>query len=450
MKLYFKYIFLTTFFALGLVACQDQLDLQPGQGLDENEALNTDKRVKAVLIGAYDALGDNAGNLFGGNTLRNSELLGGDDEISWVGTFEGPDEIFNKRMIAENSDAQTVWIAAYQAINITNNVLGALNFVNEDDRGTVEGEAKFIRGLTYFELIRFYAKPYEAGQANTQPGVPLVLTPTRGIDEKNNVSRNTVQEVYAQVIKDLTEAEALLPEENEWRASKWAAAAILSRVYLQQGDYAKARDAANRVIESGLFALLPDYEDVFNRDQNSSEDIFAIQLTTQDGVNNMNTFFSTPQFGGRDGDIEINQEHLDLYDPEDERLALFYEDNGGVIYSGKWTNLFGNVGIVRLAEMYLTRAEANFRLGTSVGATPVEDYNVVHTRAGLPAATSVTLEEILLERRRELAHEGAKIHDIKRTKASVGDLPYNSDKLVFPIPAREISANPNLTQNPGY
>lgn len=448
MKRFIKYSFLIAFFALGLVACEDQLNLEPGQGLDENIALDNDKRVKAVLIGAYDALG--SGNLFGGNTLRNSELLGGDDEISWVGTFEGPDEIFNKRMIAENSDAQVTWIAGYNAINIANNVLSALTVVNEDDRETVEGEAKFIRGLTYFELVRFYAKPYEAGQANTQLGVPLVLTPTRGIDAKNNVSRNTVQEIYAQVIKDLTDAQNLLPEENEWRANKWAAAAILSRVYLQQGDYAKARDAASSVIESGQFNLLVDYEDVFNRDQNSSEDIFAIQLTTQDGVNNMNTFFSTPQFGGRDGDIEINEDHLDLYAPADERLALFYEDNGGVIYSGKWTNLFGNIGIVRLAEMYLTRAEANQRLGTAVGATPLADYNEVHTRAKLPAATSVNLAEILLERRRELAHEGAKIHDIKRTKANVGDLPYNSDKLVFPIPAREISANPNLTQNPGY
>lgn len=447
-KIYLKYSAYAMLLMLAFSACQDQLDLEPAQQISDELALDSDGNVKAVLVGAYDELGEN--DLLGGNTLRNAELLGGDGEIRWVGTFEGPGDIFNKAMIAGNSDAQEVWLEAYQTINIANNVLSALDVVNADDRAAVEGEALFIRALLYFELVRFYALPYEAGQQNTQPGVPLVLTPTKVLGVDNQVSRNTVEEVYNQVIGDLTKAAAQLPEDNDWRASSGAATALLARVYLQQGDYAKARDAASTVIESGNYILLKNYADVFNRDNNSSETIFAMQVTTQDGVNSMNTFFATPQYGGRDGDIEILPGHLALYDPADERLALFYEDNGGVTYSGKWTNQFGNVGVIRLAEMYLIRAEANQRLGTAVGATPLEDYNRIHTRAGLPAATSVTLEEILLERRRELAHEGFKIHDMRRTKTSVGDLPYNSPKLVFPIPAREISANPNLTQNPGY
>ena len=352
-------------------------------------------------------------------------------------------------MTINNGDAQELWLTAYNTINISNNVLSGLGVVAADDKGWVEGEALFIRAITYFQLVRFYAKPYEAGQANAQPGVPLVLTPTRVIGADSKVARNTVQEVYNQIITDLTKAESLLPEDNEWRASKGAAAALLARVYLQQGDYAKARDAANRVIGSGVYGLLKNYEDVFNRDENSSEDIFAIQLTTQDGVNAMNTHFSIPDFGGRDGDVEILEGHLALYDPADDRLALFYDGNGA-IRTGKWNNLYGNVNIIRLAEMYLIRAECNQRLGTAVGATPLADYNKVHTRAGLAAATSVTLDKILLERRLELAHEGHKIHDIKRLKQSVGPLAYNADKLVFPIPQREIVANPSLQQNSGY
>jgi hypothetical protein len=114
--------------------------------------------------------------------------------------------------------------------------------------------------------------------------------------------------------------------------------------------------------------------------------------------------------------------------------------------------MYGLVNLFRLAEMYLIRAECNQRLGTSVGNTPVDDYNMTHTRAGLPAATSVTLDDILLERRLELAHEGFKLHDMKRLKQSVGSLPYNDPKLVYPIPAREIAANPALKdqQNEGY
>lgn len=447
-KITIKYYFLVALLALQVTACQDQLELEPAQSISEDLALSSDKNVKAVLIGAYDELGVN--DVFGGGVQRNSELLGGDGEIRWVGTFNAPREIFNKAITVGNGDVSEVWLESYETINITNNVLSALDVVNEDDRGIVEGEALFIRSILYFELVRFYAKPYEAGQANTQPGVPLVLAPTRDISDGNKVARNTVDEVYNQIIGDLTKAEGELPEDNEWRASSGAAAALLARIYLQKGDYAAARDAANRVIESGNYNLLANYKDVFGRDENSNEDIFAIQITTQDGVNDMNTYFSIQDFGGRDGDIEILPGHLNLYDPADKRLALFFEANGGVTYSGKWNNQFGNISLIRLAEMYLIRAEANFRLGTTVGATPLADYNKVHTRAGLPAATSITLAEILLERRRELAQEGFRIHDIKRTKANVGNLAYNADKLVFPIPSREIEANPNLTQNTGY
>jgi tetratricopeptide (TPR) repeat protein len=361
--------------------------------------------------------------------------------------------MFNKQMISDNGDAAGTWIDAYQTINIVNNVLDGIDIVNPTDRPVVEGEALFIRGLLYFELVRYYGLQYEPGQTNSQPAVPLILEPTRAINEGSFVSRNTVEEVYTQVLADLTRAASILPASNSWRANSGAANAILSRVYLQRGEFQNALNAASAVIESDEYALVDSYADAFNRDGNSSEDIFAIQNTTQDGTNSMNLFFSIPDFGGRDGDIDILDGHLDLYDPADERLALFYDGNGAM-RSGKWNNQFGNIGVIRLAEMYLTRAECNLRLGSSVGAPPVDDYNTVHTRAGLPAADDVTLDDVLLERRLELAHEGFKIHDMRRNQISVpaatGDIPYNDDKLVFPIPLREINANPNLTQNPGY
>jgi len=102
--------------------------------------------------------------------------------------------------------------------------------------------------------------------------------------------------------------------------------------------------------------------------------------------------------------------------------------------------------------MYLIRAETNIRLSSTVGATPLDDYNTIHTKAGLDAVLSVTLADILLERRLELAFEGFKIHDVRRLHETVGTLPYNDPKLLFPIPARETQANPALKdqQNPGY
>jgi hypothetical protein len=102
--------------------------------------------------------------------------------------------------------------------------------------------------------------------------------------------------------------------------------------------------------------------------------------------------------------------------------------------------------------MYLIRAECNSRLSTIVGATPLTDYNRIRTRAGLTAATTVTLNDILYERRLELAFEGFRIHDQRRLKENVASYPYNDPRLLFPIPSRELDANPNLKgqQNPGY
>jgi hypothetical protein len=336
-------------------------------------------------------------------------------------------------------------------VNIANNVLSALTVVDEADRDRVEGEALFLRSLMFFDLVRFYAQQYQPGSASTQLGIPLVLTPTRGISEESYVSRNSVEEVYNQVIADLISAASKLPEDNDVYASSGAASALLARVYLQKGDYAKARDAANTVIASGTYELMPEYADVFNNNDNSAEDIFATQITTQDRMSSMTEFFSTTEFGGRDGDIEILDGHLNLYSPGDARRDLFWLGSGGM-RSGKWNNLYGVVNLIRLAEMYLIRAECNQRLGTAIGATPVSDFNAVHTRAKLAPVTTVTLAQILLERRLELSFEGHRIHDQRRLHENVGTLVYTEPRLVFPIPFRETEANPNLKtqQNPGY
>ena len=137
-----------------------------------------------------------------------------------------------------------------------------------------------------------------------------------------------------------------------------------------------------------------------------------------------------------------------MYDPADDRLNLFNSDD----YTLKFEELYGNVHTIRLAEMYLVRAEANFRLGTAVGDAPVNDINLIRNRVNLPSYTAaeLTLDKILLERRLELAFEGFALDDLKRLEGSVGNIAWNSPKLIFPIPKREIVVNPNLQQNEGY
>jgi len=429
--------------------CDKYLDLEPSQNISENIALTSDENVKHVLTGAYSEFA--LPGIYGGNILRNAELLGGNGEIQWVGTYIDPRQIFNKTMIATNSEAEVQWVDSYEVINTANNILTALAVVKDADRNRVQGEALFLRGLMYFDLVRFFADQYQFGVANTQLGVPLITTPTQGITATSFVTRNTVDEVYTQVLADLTQAASLLPKDNDVYASSGAANALLARVYLQRGEYANARDAANTVIASGAYSILPSYADVFNQDNNTAEDIFATQITPQDRFSSMTEFFSVPEFGGRDGDIDILDGHLNLYPAGDQRRDLFFIGNGAE-RCGKWNNQYGVINLIRLAEMYLIRAECNIRLSTNIGATPLADYNVIHTRAGLTAAATVTLADILLERRLELAFEGFKIHDVRRLHQNVVSYPYNDPKLLFPIPARELEANPKLKtqQNPGY
>ena len=163
-----------------------------------------------------------------------------------------------------------------------------------------------------------------------------------------------------------------------------------------------------------------------------------IQVNATQGVNDFNTFFS---LNGR-GDIAITNNHLALYEAGDQRKSLFDVD-----VTTKFDNAYGNVHISRLAEMYLIRAESNFRLVSVVGATPLEDVNRIRNRAGLPNLLVVTLADILKERRLELAFEGFILHDAKRLQNNVAGLPYNSLKLVYPIPDREIRVNSSLVQN---
>jgi tetratricopeptide (TPR) repeat protein len=358
-------------------------------------------------------------------------------------------------MIATNSEAYYQWYNSYQVINSVNNVLSALSVVNAADTSRVKGEALFLRGMMYFDLVRFFALQYNFGGGNTQMGVPVVLTPTHGINQSSYVGRNSVEEVYAQVIADLTTAAAKLPADNDVYASKGAANALLARVYLQKGDYENARITADSVIASNVYEILPEYASVFNNDNNTSEDIFVTQITPQDRFSAMTEYFSVPEYGGRDGDIDILQAHLDLYPAGDTRKDLFFIGNGAW-RTGKWNNLYGGVNLIRLAEMYLIRAECNKRIDPTeaafVGATPTDDYNVIHTRAGLAAIGTATLDTILYERRLELAFEGFKIHDVRRLHENVASYPYNDPKLVMPIPARELDANPALKneQNEGY
>lgn len=435
-------------------SCDDQLTQIPRQSIDQSLALNSDANVKSVLIGAYGEM--RSSSLYGGRLQLYSEMLGANSEVRWEGTFNQPREMFNKQIFVNNNFVGGTWSAAYRAINVANNVLSAIDIVNDADRGRIEGEALLIRGSMYFELIKLFAQPWVSGNQDSNLGVPLVLTPTRAITEENFVARNTVAEVYQQILSDLNRAETLLPAVNGFLGRNYVASAQLSRVYLQMERFGDARDAANRAINVATAngkSLIPVFMNAFNTDNDSNEDLFTIQVNTQDSSNDMFLFYSLPEFGARGGDVAIMQQHIDLYESDDARRVQFFL-SAGEQRTAKWRDQFKNVKVIRLAELYLTRAETNLREGTAVGAAPINDVNRIRFRVALPDLQTVTLANILTERKLELAHEGHSIHDIRRNRGTVTEgataYQFNDPRMVFPIPQREMDANPNLVQNQGY
>lgn len=448
-KLYnLVFILMAVFFT----GCDDNLNLEPEQDLTPEAALGSSNNIQNLLVGAYDLAGQN--ETFAGGYNLASELIANTGELAWRGTFQGPAEFNRKQITTGNGFVEDYWVTSYAVSNQANLILENLEQFEEEEAARVEGEAKFLRAVVYFDLLRFFALPYKAEGGNSQLGVPII---TAGVSDASQIefpSRNTVEEGYDFVIQDLEDAIANLPESNpieSFYANKFVAEALLARVYLQQGNYQGALESANNVIINSPYSLTGDFSGAFNNDGDSTEDIFAWQITSQDGVNDMNLFWATRAFGGRSltGDVTIEAPYFEVFNEEDDRSTFFYEGSG-TLSTTKWQNQFANVPFIRLAEMFLIRAESNFRLDSSLGASPLDDINTLRERANAPTLNTLTLEEILEERKRELAFEGFALHDVKRLKKSIDGSPFDANRLVLPIPQREMDANPNLVQNPGY
>ncbi|MFS4467287.1 RagB/SusD family nutrient uptake outer membrane protein [Maribacter sp. 2210JD10-5] len=451
MKIYKKIVI--AFLVFAAFACESELEFDPIDNLPGENALATEENIVSVLVGVYEEAGQD--DSYGGQLQILVDLLGTTDQVIWNGTFVQPRQAFSKNFLVDNVWVRDVWGNAYEGINQTNLILERLDLVtsSEAERDRIEGEARFLRALFYFDLVRNFGLPYEFGEINDQPGVPIRNTGIIDYLVPLDAARNTVQEVYDLILSDAARAYDILPASNGFYADRYAAQALLARVYFQQGDYANARDAADDVLTNSGHALNDEFRQAFNNDTDSVEDIFAFQVTSQTGFNDLVVHYASEDDGGRGDDIAIEDGYLALFDDENDVRASFNYINpvNESRLTLKYTNQFGNIPTFRIAEMHLIRLESNFREGTSIGLDPLTEINALRARSlAAPLAGPLTEELIFNERQLELAFEGFLIHDIKRTERNVDDLPYNDPLLVFPIPQSEMDTNKLMMQNPGY
>ena len=269
-----------------------------------------------------------------------------------------------------------------------------------------------------------------------------------------------------QIISDLTDAANNLPDfADNARATKYAAEAFLARVYLNKGDYTNAATAANN--KMGFFNLTSTFNQAFNNPSNSPEDIFGIQQTAQSNAgttdNGIVTFYRYAydadgnNAGGR-GDAQVDAGYFNYFDDPNDFRGNFFTNGYAIAgnpgtYTFKMAHFFYRVvPVIFLAEMYLTRGEANLRKsGAPIGGVnPDDDINKVRERAGASDLSDATGSDFVDERFRELGFEGDRLWTLKRLKLDVGDYAFDAPELVLPIPQREIDVNSNLTQNEGY
>lgn len=493
--------------AASLSSCvNDWLDVAPSDGTDADAALTSSSDLDAARTGMYKALKGNSSlvDYYGQQFFVYGDVHAGDDyQYNNLGGSNRASFYYDmnyqtaSEFTSSTSSSNVAWKSPYIVIGRANRIIaaaegGALSDAAEA-KATIDqyaAEAKVLRALAHFDLVRIYGKPYTEDQGASL-GVPLV---TEVLESNAKPARSTVAEVYTQVVKDLTEAissNALATETEPGYVSVWGAKAILSRVYLNMGDYANALSVAEDIIKNSGAAL-------WTRDQyfkawdastpNESEFLFRLNVAGSTDNNDLNGIGNLQQ---RDGYKEMvaTKKFVDMLtsDPKDVRNDMFLPAKAekevavygtNKVFLNKLRGQGGNlrnvtiVPIIRLSEVYLTAAECAFRNNDKTKAVEYLNSlvkNRTTTVASLATVDNITLDHILIERRKELIGEGQRYFDALRNNETITRYTSEADKgwhktlskeaqsfnrdyfkAIAAIPQAEINANPNIKQNTGY
>ncbi|WP_207491492.1 RagB/SusD family nutrient uptake outer membrane protein [Aridibaculum aurantiacum] len=443
--------------ALGIVAmpsCKKKLDLNPTASLAPETVTAND--IGKLLNGIYDAL-QNGGTTFYYLSDVTEDLSA--DNLRYRATFFQHGEVDNNAILSNNVLTERYFIGPYNMIQRSNDVIeiAEASSLPEATKKNALGVAYFARAFGYYRLVTLFG------------GVPILLT--RSIEQ---VPRNTEAETYNQIIVDLLKAIDNAPSvtSNAYISSE-AAKALLARVYLIRKDYQNAKKYAEEVINSGKFALTTNYEAMLNSPIGNPEVIFARQFTPTEGENSLYFFLQHPTMPGSGrAELPVDNSFIAAFEPNDIRRASIVQEivapasNPGW-YVKKYRDPAGAAAhpiyVVRLAEMYLISAEAEYFISNmnTTNAQMLNRLNEVRTKRGLTAVTSADLYTIIRERRIELAFENLRWTDLKRTpdptttSKSMAQVYVESkgrtvNDLLYPIPQNQIDVNPKLVQNPGY
>ncbi|WP_338875239.1 RagB/SusD family nutrient uptake outer membrane protein [Spirosoma sp. SC4-14] len=465
---------------MAMASCE-VLDQKPESNFTPTNFYKNADDAKAAVSAVYDPL--NNANMYGQVMWILQDQA--TDDAEWGNgrsTANQPKNDLDKYTFTPATNTfQSLWSTVYAGINRANTVIARVPAIAMDDalKARFIAEAKFMRGFYYFTLVRLFG------------GVPLITQETTSLSNLN-VSRASIDEVYALIVQDFTEAENVLPVTysagDKGRATQGAAKAFLAKVYLTRQDWPKASAKAKEVIDLGVYDLWSNFADAFLiANKNGKEAVFEMQALSGgynegswmqgymrpnfDRVNGVSGFGDDPPtenlYTTYRADDKRRDVTLKLYSttttPAAPASVLFpcyvhkYLDPSATA-NGDGGN---NYPIIRYPDVLLMYAEAlNEQAANNADAYAM--VNKIRNRAGLPNLTPGLSQEqfrdsLLLERRLELAFEGHRWYDLSRTKKLISAMKAQNPSILvdehhylFPIPQTERDVNPQLTQNPGY
>ncbi len=373
----------------------------------------------------------------------------------------------------------TFWNTPYEVIRNLNTIIQFTDKFTGDEftaqLKNIRGQALTARAMAHFDLVKIHGMPYTKDNGASM-GVPVVTT---RLPNDAKPARNTVAEVYTQVITDLEEASDLIAKtKNDGKLNWFATRLLLARAYLYKNDNAKAYEIASGLIaeakKGSTYRLFTNAEYASAWTQQTGVEYFFVLINKEDEVEESKEFISYLMSRSGYDDLSLSSDYMALMnaDKNDVRNSIIdaYKPSTYQWYLKKYLSpsySYSNIPVLRMSEAYLIAAEAAVKLGDKENAALY--LNGIVTRANPAKSVSqeeVDLDRVLLERRKELVGEGHRLFDAMRNNKKIirageshssslltsqtKEFDWNYNLILMPIPSGEMKANPNMKQNPGY
>lgn len=445
---------------VGLTSCQDDfMEYDPSSSVEVNGAIENEGQLETAVLGIYDGLQSNFA--YGNYYITAQEILSDNGFVLFDNSNRFTDFYRYQHAISSGGSIANMWTIGYRVIARANFVLGFDGMIEGESVDQSFAEARAIRALELFNLVNYYARPY--GTVNQDLGIPI----PKNFESGTAIERSSVSDVYDEITTQLELAAANLPSAtagNKARMTKEAAYGILSRVYLYKKDYPKAIQFADLALAGADLLGNTDLVNYYLNSMSSGETLFGIGFDALDNPGANDALYATWSIG-RYEDTAATSEFYNLISDTDIRKDLYQEwnttDNPSPYGVLKFGGVDNDVVVIRATEVLLNKIEAMYFTNPAQASTLLVDWvqtnrDPAYTFSGTGQAL---LDEILLQRRIELAFEGHRYFDMNRYQLDIqrganstvnSFMPFSDYRRVFPIPLNEMNTNPLMVQNPTY